>query len=93
MLVGEEFSKSTDLSFSAPQDSTCGPVLYTAYASTLSGSISDCDLDILGYADDHSLYDAFFPGVVGNEHMVLGKLESSLKSVKPMDEPELIKNE
>ena len=56
VLVGEEFSKSTDLSFSVPQGSICGPVLYTAYASTLPGSINDCDLDILGYADDHSLY-------------------------------------
>ena len=79
-LVGEEFSKLTNLSISVPQSSICGPVLYTAYASTLSGSISDCDLDILGYAD-HSLYDSFDPGVIENEQMVLGKLESSLKSV------------
>ena len=61
VLVGEEFSKSADLSFS------------------VSGSIFYSDLDILGYADDHTLYDSLNPGVVGNEQIVLVKLESCLK--------------
>ena len=67
VLLGEETSKAAELTFSVPQGSICGPVLYTAYASTLPSYVIDCDINILGYADDHSLYDIFYPCTPGSE--------------------------
>lgn len=57
--IGEKYSKPIDLSFSVPQGSLCGPILYTVYASTLPDHIGHFNVSILGYADDHSIYDAF----------------------------------
>ena len=49
-------SREIDLKFSVPQGSLAGPVLYLAYASTLRYVIPDTSkINLIGYADDHSL--------------------------------------
>ena len=73
VLVGKEFSKSTDLSFSVPQGIICGPLLCPGCASTMPGSwvmlmSIRCMIHLI-------------LGVVGNEYIVLRKLETSIKSV------------
>ena len=49
-------SREIDLKFSVPQGSLAGPILYLAYASTLSYVIPVTSMiNLNGYADDHSL--------------------------------------
>ena len=48
------------LSFSAPQGSVAGPVVYNAYASTLEEVVSP-PIDLHGFADDHMIKDSFKP--------------------------------
>ena len=51
-------SEVKELLFSVPQGSCAGPVLYSAYASTLQEVVS---LDLHGYANDHGLRTNFTP--------------------------------
>ena len=81
VIIGESISKSSSLDFSVPQGSICGPVLCTVYASTLEEHIEEHDVNILGYADDHSIYDAFDPNVAFSEQGVISNLEKCLVSV------------
>ena len=50
--IREHNSAPRELSFSVPQGSCAGPVLYLAYASTLEKEVSQ-NIGIHGYADDH----------------------------------------
>ena len=81
VIIGESISKSTSLDFSVPQGSICSPVLYTVYASTLGEHIEEHDVNILGYADDHSIYDAFDPNVAFSEQGIISNLEKCLISI------------
>ena len=56
--IGESFSSNQDLSFSVPQGSLCGPVLYNAYVSTMSTIVPPA-IAIHTYADDHALKKEF----------------------------------
>ena len=61
VLIGDTRSKEIDIPFSVPQGSCAGPVLYSAYASTLQEVINDQDesprinksIELHGFADDH----------------------------------------
>ena len=54
-------SSSRDITFSVPQGSCLGPVLFSAYSSTLSDVIPR-EIGIRGYADDTGLDATFAPG-------------------------------
>ena len=56
--VKGETSAQQPLEFSVPQGSCGGPVLYSAYASTL-GLVVSPPLKINGFADDHSINISF----------------------------------
>ena len=51
-------SEDKELPFSVPQGNCAGPVLYSAYASTLQGVVP---LYLHGYADNHGLKTNFIP--------------------------------
>ena len=74
-------SKPMELDFSVPQGSISGPVLYTAYASTLEHYIEQYNISIMGYADDHSLYDCFSANDREAEHASIEKLKYCLVDV------------
>ena len=67
VLIGNTRSKEIDLPFSVPQGSCAGPVLYSAYASTLQEIINDNDeppkknkpIELHGFADDHAYKRSF----------------------------------
>ena len=59
--VGEAYSTPKSLHFSVPQGSCAGPVLYTAYASTMREVVKRFNINIMGYADDHAIYNSFKP--------------------------------
>ena len=67
VLIGDTRSKEIDLPFSVPQGSCAGPVLYSAYASTLQEVINDYDesprknnpIELHSFADDHAYKKSF----------------------------------
>ena len=81
VYIGQDSSDAANLSFSVPQGSICGPILYTVYASTISNYIEDYQVSILGYADDHSIYDSFNPNCSMSENAIMSNTESCLVSI------------
>ena len=52
--IGNEYSKYIPMDFSVPQGSILGPVLFSAYISTLRIEVPT-SIDLIGFADDHVL--------------------------------------
>ena len=70
-----------------------GSVLYNLYTSTLEGVLDDYNWSLIGYADDHTLYDSFLADSVTQEEYCMNKLETCLKVTKRwMDENRLKMN-
>jgi hypothetical protein len=80
--IGNSVSASKDITFSVPQGSVAGPVLFTAYASTLPSCIDTNANQLAGYADDHGLYSSFKPDVDGAELDKIISLEEQLVAIK-----------
>lgn len=80
--VGECISTKSTVHQGVPQGSCAGPVLFTAYASTLYHTISSHLPEVMGYADDHALYLKFKPGNSDSELSALNAMESCLLDVK-----------
>ena len=90
--VEDKYSSPRDLSFSVPQGSCAGPILYLAYASTMEKEI-DTQIGIHGYADDHAFRKTFKPSDRLNEQSAIGILENTAEVVKSwMDENRLKMN-
>jgi hypothetical protein len=90
--IGSAYSSEKSLEFSVPQGSVAGPVLYSAYASTLQCVIPD-NIDIQGYADDHILKNSFRAGSIDEEAGSIGKLQDLMFDVKEwMDQNRLKMN-
>lgn len=79
--VGKSYSATQDLSFSVPQGSCAGPVLYLVYASTIKEVIPE-NIDIHGYADDHALKLSFNASDREEEHRSITNLESVAMDIK-----------
>ena len=59
-IIEDEYSDEMGLSFSIPQGSYPGPVLYLAYASTLKDTVP-IDMDLYGHVDVHAVKNDFDP--------------------------------
>ena len=59
VLIGNSVSEAVDIPFSVPQGSCAGPVLYNTYSSTVGKLTQGYLVNLLGYADDKTLYDTF----------------------------------
>ena len=82
-------SEDKELKFLVPQGSCAGPVLYSAYASTLQEVVP---LDLHGYADNHGLKTNFFP-VPEYEAKAIADTEKCLTDIKTwMDQNRLCMN-
>ena len=79
--IGATYSEAQELTFSVPQGSCAGPVLYLAYASTLQEIVPD-GIDLHGYADDHALKIAFDPSDDNSIIIAINQLENSAKDIK-----------
>ena len=78
--VGEAYSSKKSVTFSVPQGTCAGPVLYSAYASTVT-EMPPGDLEIRRYADNHAIK-VSFTGEEQTEKLALGTLESSLLEIR-----------
>ena len=79
--VGASYSNIRELSFSVPQGSCAGPVLYLVYASTMQEAVPS-DIQIHGYADDHALKISFNAKDRAEESKSIDCLQQSAISVK-----------
>ena len=66
--------------YSVPQGSCLGPVLFNAYASTITDCINP-DQDLGGYADDHYLRDSFKPSIPDAESKCVKRMETTVDSL------------
>ena len=53
--INKSYSTPRELPFSVPQGSCAGPVLYSVYALTIQHTITNDQISLYGYADDHGL--------------------------------------
>ena len=74
-----------ELNFLVPQGSCAGPVLYSAYASTLQEVVP---LDLHGYANDHGLKTNFIP-VPECKAKAIADTEKCLTDIKNWMDPQL----
>ena len=90
--VEASYSSERDLTFSVPQGSCMGPVLYLTYAGTLQEVIPS-GVTLYGYADDHAVK-LSFPTVDGTEETTaIEELEQCALRIKSwMDENRLKMN-
>ena len=88
--IDDTKSIEIELSFSVPQGSCAGPVLYSAYASTLQEVIQDLDgssstyksIDLHGFADDHVYKKLFAAKSRTDETNTMGELENCASRIK-----------
>ena len=81
VTVGKAYSSSCDLSFTVPQGSCVGPVLFLAYASTIQ-TIVPAPIKLYGYADDHALSDLFKASDRVSESETIARMPDLMKDIK-----------
>lgn len=82
MQINKSLSREVNLQFSVPQGSCAGPVFYNIYTSTLLSEINRYQTQILGYADDHTLYDSFQADSRLGEQTCVSNLEKCLADIQ-----------
>ena len=78
VCINGNYSQEKTLEFSVPQGSTQGAYLFISYASTLNEVIPK-DLQLNGYADDHSIWKCFR---IEDELNTITTIESTILDVK-----------
>ena len=92
VTVNGAYSKERDLEVSVLQGSCVGANIFNLYCSSLQDVVPD-DLQLSGFADDHSVRKAFKAGNTTEEISTISKLESCLLSIKQwMDQARLKMN-
>ena len=81
VCVNEQYSKEKDLTFSVPQGSCAGAPLFTAYCSPIEDHVAN-NVNLNGFADDHSIRMDFNPNNSMAEHDVYSDISESLLSIK-----------
>ena len=92
VCVNKSYSKLEDLTFSIPQGSCAGPVLYLVYASTIEDVIPP-HICLHGYADDHCIKNEFNASNRMDETNTINSLVSPTDDIENwMDENHLKMN-
>ena len=79
--IGKEYSKYIPMDFSGPQGSILGPVLFSAYISTLRLEVPG-SIDLIGFADDHVLKKDFLASKGNEEDNTIYQLQNCCTKVK-----------
>ena len=74
-------SADKPVTFSVPQGSVAGPILFNYYVGSLPNCIKHDGVTINGFADDHTLHNSYQAGDISAEISSIGILEDSLCSV------------
>ena len=84
--IGNEYSKYIPMDFSVPQGSILGPVLFSAYISTLRLEVPR-SIDLTGFADDHVMKKDFLASKCNDEDNTIYQLQDCCMRVKKLDGP------
>ena len=76
--VGSALSDPIDVPYAVPQGSLLGPVLFICYIATLDGIMQGTSTSLLGYADNHAVYESFLPT---DEFSALKSLTEAMKRI------------
>ena len=81
--ISIEGSMSVDkpVTFSIPQGSVAGPILFNFYVGSLPDCIKHDGVLINGFADDHTLHNSYQEGDISAKNNAIRTLEDSLCSV------------
>ena len=82
VCVGDSYSKERPLTFSVPQGSCSGAVIFIACIESLSDIILH-PIQLAGFADDHSICDKFKPNSDRNaEKQTINRLQGAMSDTK-----------
>ena len=82
VCVGNSYSKERPLTFSVPQGSCSGAVIFIAHIESLIDIILH-PIQLAGFADDHSIHDKFKPDSDGNaEKQTIDRLQGAMSDTK-----------
>ena len=84
--IGNEYSKYIPMDFLVPQGSILGPVLFSAYISTLRLEVPR-SIDLIGFADDHVMKKDFLASKCNDEDNTIHHLQDCCMRVKKLDGP------
>ena len=80
VCINESYSTEQSLEFSVPQGSCAAATLFTAYSSSIVSAIPS-EIDLSGFADDHSIRRDYNPKTVGEEVRVNSQLSHALTDI------------
>ena len=78
--VGKCYSRPKQIDFSVPQGSASGANIFSTYCSSLYNVLEN-DVEIQGFADDHSLRSSFKAGEHDQELNCIERLTNSFRNV------------
>ena len=81
VVIGNSVSEAVGIPFSVPQGSCAGPVVYDMYSSTLGKLRQGYLVNLLGYADDKTLYNTFNLNSKGDEDSKRHNMENCLSEI------------
>jgi hypothetical protein len=81
VVVNNSSSRSSQLHFGVPQGSCAGPVLFTLYVAALNRVVQKYSPTLHGYADDHKIALACYPGNSDSEAEAKAELERCLQDI------------
>ena len=81
VIIQGKLSRPVHQNQSVPQGSCLGPLLFSAYANTLSKCVPP-DTDIHGHADDHFMKRGFSPNIPMDEACFQHSIQSTMECVK-----------
>ena len=81
VLVRNSVLEAVGIPFSVPQGSCVDPVLYNMYSSTMGKLTQGYLVNLLGYAGDKTLYDAFNVNNMGDEDSKRHDMENCLLEI------------
>ena len=79
--IGNDYSKYIPMDFSVPQGSILGPLLFSAYISTLRLEVPR-SIDLHGFADDHVMKKDFLASKCNEEDNTIHQLQDCCMGVK-----------
>ena len=89
--VNDTLSSRRTISYSVPQGSVCGPVLFSCYTSTLPSVIVDPHTFSSYYADDTEIHRAFYSRDLSSEISNLASLVSDIENIKSWMDQNVLK--
>ena len=82
LCVGNSYSKERPLTFSVPQGSCSGAVIFIVYIESLSDIILH-PIQLAGFANNHSIHDKFKPNSNGSaEKQTIDRLQGAMSDTK-----------